>query len=155
MAPKISPDSAFMAVLDAVAEGRSINKITNGGGDYPCYASFYRWLGGRCAYAATPEILEERRAAYIRAREVQADLYIDECVSIADEATKENVEVAKLRIHTRAEMAGRMRPRAYGKTIRHGGAEDLPPIKTQDMSEGEIARRIAFVLADAASKGDI
>jgi hypothetical protein len=79
---------------------------------------------------------------YTRARDIQADVLVDEINDIADDSTadfgfatttdkdgegaekvflKEHVQRAKLRIDTRKWQAGKQRPKKYGDSIRHEG----------------------------------
>ena len=71
---------------------------------------------------------------YARAREVQAHHETEEIRQIADTATPENVNVARLRIEARKWRASKMAPKVYGDKLAIGGADDLPAIKTDDVS---------------------
>src|SRR5262245_43560238 len=53
------------------------------------------------------------------AREAQADKFFKECIEIADTATQENCNVARLRVDTRKWAAARLAPKKYGDHIRH------------------------------------
>src|SRR5215467_97394 len=48
--------------------------------------------------SAEEEALERRLSRPIRAREAQADKFFKECIEIADAATQENCNVARLRV---------------------------------------------------------
>jgi len=54
-----------------------------------------------------------------RAREAQADKLFKECLEIADKATPENVNVARLQVDTRKWAAARLAPKKYGDHISH------------------------------------
>ena len=54
-----------------------------------------------------------------RAREAQADKFFKECIEIADAATQENCNVARLRVDTRKWAAARLAPKKYGDHISH------------------------------------
>ena len=56
---------------------------------------------------------------YARAREAQADKFFKECIEIADTATQENCNVARLRVDTRKWAAARLAPKKYGDHISH------------------------------------
>ena len=57
---------------------------------------------------------EERRAAYARARARGAQSLAEQTISIADEATPQDVQVAKLRIEQRWKMASKLNPTDFG-----------------------------------------
>lgn len=90
----------------------------------PSDRTFYRRL------ADDPEFCQR----YARAREAQAHREADEIRQIADAATPEDVNVARLRIDTRKWRAGKLAPKVYGDKVAIGGADDLPAIKTEDTS---------------------
>src|SRR5262249_25438144 len=54
-----------------------------------------------------------------RAREAQADKFFKECIEIADAATQENCNVARLRVDTRKWAAARLAPKKYGDHMSH------------------------------------
>jgi hypothetical protein len=68
-------------------------------------SAFHRWVarGG-----------EERTALYTRAREASAHYLAEQTISIADEADRETVQVAKLRSDNRWRMAAKLNPDVYG-----------------------------------------
>ena len=57
---------------------------------------------------------ETRREAYARARARGGQSLAEESILIADQATPQDVQVAKLRIDTRWKMAGKLNPNEYG-----------------------------------------
>ena len=78
----------------------------------------------------------------MRAREAQADKFFKECIEIADAATQENCNVARLRVDTRKWAAARLAPKKYSDHITHdvkgGGVNFQPQILIQCSSdEGE------------------
>jgi hypothetical protein len=96
-------------------EGESLRKICERDG-MPHRATVLRWLAGNAVFAAN----------IARAREAQQDFIVDEMLSIADSATEENVNVAKLRIHARQWTAARLAPKKYGDKVEHSGPEGGP-----------------------------
>lgn len=166
---KVGRPSAYtQEIADEICErmmnGESLRKICEPD-HMPNRSTVFRWL-----YMATQEGAEEYYVKfsnqYTRAREEQADAIFDECLQIADDATNdymansddeggtayklngEHIQRSKLRIDTRKWMAGKLRPKKYGEKItqeltgKDGGA-----IETKDLSQNDIARRIAFALA--------
>ena len=90
---------------------------------------------------------------YAVAREAQADAIFDEVQQIADMATPESVAVDRLRIDTRKWRAGKLRPKVYGEKLAIGGADDLPPVQTEEVGAGN-AKLMAFLNAIAERSGD-
>lgn len=102
---------------------------------------------------------------YARACAIRADEMFDETLEIADDARNDWMEAqggdaplgwrengdsvnrTRVRIDVRKWALGKMNPRKYGEKFAIGGSDDLPAIKTQDVTD--VARRVAFVLASA------
>jgi hypothetical protein len=106
----------------------------------PSQQSVYTWL------KQDEDFLER----YARAREAQADKFFKECIEIADAATQENCNVARLRVDTRKWAAARLAPKKYSDHITHdvkgGGVNFQPQILIQcssDEGEGFIDVRAA------------
>ena len=93
---------------DLIAEGRSVAEIC-ARPDMPSQQSVYTWLRN------DGDFLER----YARAREAQADKFFRECIEIADAATQENCNVARLRVDTRKWAAARLAPKKYGDHMSH------------------------------------
>src|SRR5215472_1983954 len=104
---KYSPEWAegFCALI---AEGQSVVEIC-AKPDMPSQQSVYTWL------KQDEDFLER----YARAREAQADKFFKECIEIADAATQENCNVARLRVDTRKWAAARLAPKKYGDHMSH------------------------------------
>ena len=73
----------------------------------------YRWLNKHAEF----------RELYTQAREIQADVHADELVAIADDATPENAQVARLRVDSRKWVASKLRPKTWGdkQQVEHTG----------------------------------
>ena len=97
-------------------------------------SALYRWL------QQDVEFQEQ----YARARERQADFYVNEIIEIADElqidATYKGEEISldvsssavarnRLRVDSRKWIASKLAPKKYGDKMQVGGADDLPPIQ--------------------------
>ena len=63
--------------------------------------------------------LPDFRDQYARAREEQADHYFQEIIDIADNATPETVNVARLRVDSRKFAVARLAPKKYGDHVEH------------------------------------
>jgi hypothetical protein len=118
----------FTAICERIANGESLRSICDEK-DMPDRSTVIRRL----------EADEAFRNQYARAREAQADHEFDEIKAIADLATAEDVQVARLRIDARRWRAGKLRPKVYGDKLAIGGADDLPPVQTEDAGAAKLA----------------
>lgn len=92
--------------------------------DMPATTTVHRWLRDNDSF----------HLAYARARKIQADTYADETIQIADEATPEDVQVARLRTDARKWRAAKLNPTVYGDAtkLEHSGPGG-GPIKTVEV----------------------
>jgi hypothetical protein len=143
-------DELARAICSRLAEGESLRQICASQG-MPDSATVLRWLDQHSAF----------REQYARAREVQAEHWVDEIIEIADDAVNDweerekkdgttsmavrhdHISRAKLRIDTRKWLMSRLVPKKYGDTSEMAGKEE-------EVSDLEAARRIAFVLERGA-----
>lgn len=127
-----------------LAEGHGLNTIVLAGqGRYPPESTIRRWL------VTHPD--SEWAAKYACARAVQADLHADEILDIAD--TEPDCDRARIRIDARKWHAGRTRPRKWGDKVQIGGAEDLPAVKTEDVTDPlKAARMVAAMMAGVVAQ---
>ncbi|OSI34568.1 hypothetical protein [Neisseria dumasiana] len=95
-------------ICDMLAQGKSMVAIC-GLEDMPAQSTVYKWL-------AESEEFSER---YARAREMQADLYADQIIRIADDCEPEAAAVAKAKaqIDARKWLAARLAPKKYGDRL--------------------------------------
>jgi len=90
---------------------------------------------------------------YARAREVQAHREVEEIKAIADLASAEDYNVARLRIDARKWRASKLAPQKYGDKLAVGGASDLPPIQTEDVSAVDLIKaRLDAISSRATGK---
>ena len=109
-------------------QGESIMEICGVDRDdfLPSETTFYKRL------SLDPEFAQE----YARARVAQGHREADEIRTIADNATNEDVQIARLRIDARKWRASKMAPKVYGeKTAHEFSGPDGGPIQTVDMSK--------------------
>jgi hypothetical protein len=128
-------------ICERIANGESLRSIC--ADDYmPSTTSVCRWL----------DLYPDFREQYTRARARQADYYADQIVTIAD--TAEDHNKARLQIDARKWVAAKLLPKKYGErtTTTHEGGEK--PIAVTDATPLDIARRIAFALANAERPKD-
>lgn len=113
-------------ILAQIAMGKSLRSICEAGDQWtPAESTFRMWV------SESPEIA----AQYACAREVRADVIFDEVLTIADAATAETVNVARLQIDARKWMAGKMKPKAYGDKLELGGTGPQGQIVFQTIYE--------------------
>lgn len=94
--------------------GEGIVKILGAGKDdfLPTERTFYRRIAEDQAFCQR----------YARARESQAHREAEEIREIADEATPETVQVARLRVDARKWRASKLAPKVYGDKLEVNGA---------------------------------
>lgn len=130
-------------IIDGLIEGLSLVQICRAD-DMPSRRTVMRWMesnetfGTRCA----------------RARVEQADLMDDKILDVADNCTPETAAADRVKLSAYQWRASKLAPKKYGDRLAHEHAgKDGGPIKTEDASGFELARRIAFALASAKPEG--
>ena len=100
-------------ILERIIRGEAVYTICGAERDdfMPSETTFYKRLSSDDAFAQK----------YARAKEAQAHREADEIRDIADKATPENVNVARLQIDARKWRAGKLAPKSYGDKVIHGG----------------------------------
>jgi len=119
-------------VLERISGGESLRAICLDP-NMPDGSTIRKWL------ARNPDFARQ----YAYARDEQADSLFDETIFIADslgdEATSEQVQVARVRIDTRKWVAGKLRPKKYGDLVKHehtgadGGAIALQAVNVAQL----------------------
>lgn len=145
-------------ICSQLAEGRSLRTICKAD-DMPSCVTVYAWLRKH------DEFLKQ----YTRAKEDAADAFAEEMLDIADEASNDWMEIhdkdnvgyrlngeainrSRLRVDTRKWIAAKLKPKKYGERVQAElTGKDGGPIETVDMTEVEVARRIAFALQSGAN----
>lgn len=114
-------------ILQRLADGQTLREICRMEG-YPPESTVRTW------------VLDDREgfaARYVLARELQAETWADEIVSIADDATNdwmkrqdgttapdyEHIQRSRLRVDTRKWLLSKMKPGTYGEKVHHAGAD--------------------------------
>ena len=104
------PSSYSQEVADEICkrigDGESLNSICRDD-KMPGRNTVRVWLRDRLEF----------RAQYARAREDQADTFVDEIKDIADNSTPEDWTVARLRVQARQWAAGKLAPKKYGDRL--------------------------------------
>lgn len=127
--PTIYSDELAAEICAEIALGNSLASIVRRD-DMPAMTTVYRWLSENSAF----------RELYTRAREDQADTMADIMTDIADTATADTVQQARLRIDTRKWIASKLKPKKYGD-------------KVQQEITGEAGGPVAFVIRDMTKEG--
>lgn len=108
-------------ICDLLKQGKSLRKICESSA-FPDRHIVFKWLADN----------ENFQRSYHYAREAFSDAEFERMSDIIEDAeTSEDLARARLKIDTMKWMLGKMRPKKYGDKIAIGGAEDLPPVKTQ------------------------
>lgn len=103
-------------ICDRIAEGESLVAICSDPA-MPSRATIYNWFQKHEGFVDN----------YARAKEEHADAIFDEILLIADTASPEEVQQARLRIDARKWMAGKLRPKVYGEKqeVKHTGGVQI------------------------------
>lgn len=100
-------------ICDEIAKGRSLRAIcADESAEFdrlPHERTIYRWLEA--------EDNEAFRQQYARAHVAQADGKFEQTWEIAETATVENVQVARLQIDTLKWQSGKLAPKKYGEAV--------------------------------------
>ena len=148
-------------ICTRLSDGESLNKICSSV-DMPCKATVYNWLANK----KHKTFLDK----YTQARERQAESFMDECVDIADDGTRDMVIVkgkdgkdyervdhdhinrSRLRVDTRIKVAEKMAPRKYALNRLELSGPDKGPIEIT--TPDEVLRRLAFMLRNKEEEGN-
>lgn len=138
-------------ICERLAKGESLRTICEGdkhtdGEWMPGETTVRRWLSGR------EEWNEDFRRQYAHAREAQADAKFDEAWTIAQAATPDNVQVARLQVDTIKWQTGKLAPKKYGdKVLAEITGADGGAIEVND---SHAAAKLAAILASAQARRD-
>lgn len=135
----------FDQICDRISDGESLRSICRNK-DMPSTTSVMNWLNKDAA------LVEQ----YARAKNAQADTIFDECLHIADMASADEIQQARLRIDTRKWMAGKLRPKKYGeRNVVEMGGIGGGPIQTEEISARDIiAGKLTSIAAAVGTRQD-
>jgi hypothetical protein len=133
-------------ICSQLAEGTSLREICRKPG-MPSDAAVRQWA---------LQDVDGFHSRYAHARELQAEKWADELVSLSDNA--EDPQKARLQVDTRKWLLSKLLPKRYGErqTVEHTGANG-GPIQYQNLAEDEIDRRLAELsgkLGDQPASGE-
>jgi hypothetical protein len=150
--PELYTQELADTILDRMACGETLTQISNDAG-MPHRSTVRRWL------ARYPDFC----TAYTRARELLADVYAEQAIEIADDASGdittdakgkptvdwETVQRSRLRCDMRRWFAAKLAPRKYGEKIAHVGPDNGPIEVTSPMLPEDVALALAALLGNA------
>lgn len=147
-------------ICDRIAEGESLNKICMDDSVKVTRKTVYNWLA------------DEKHSSflhrYTQARERQAETFVDQCVDIADDSSRDEIEIegkdgkpykkinhdhinrSRLMVDTRIKIAEKMAPTKYTpqRLVQHSGAIDL-----SKETEEELTNRIKSLMGEINADG--
>lgn len=106
--PSDYTDETAIRMLTRLTLGEGLVRICRDE-DMPHVSTVYRWL----------QTNQDFRDRYELARAEQADTLADQLTDIADNATPENVQVARLRVDARKWIAAKLKPKKYGDKVQN------------------------------------
>jgi hypothetical protein len=127
---------------DWIADGGTIRSFCRLAGN-PSFKTVYRWLANDKVFAAALDI----------DRDIGHEAIAQDALLIADEplppnAGKAEIAHRRLRVETRLKLLAKWHPKRYGdKITTELTGKDGGPIQTEELSDFEKARRVAFLLA--------
>lgn len=141
-APVEFSEDIALRVCGLISEGLSLRKIEAKEG-MPTKSAVMSWLLQGEAYKANGQPTHPKALfldQYARAREVQADSFADDIITIADDSqydqaydesgklvnNMEHIQRDRLRVDARKWLAGKLRPKKYGDKLEVGGDPERP-----------------------------
>lgn len=133
--PTLYSEALANRICSAIANStKGLSHICKQNDDFPCRDTIHEWV-------VTNKIFSDK---YARAKELQAELLVDEMIDIADDGRNDTyqddegfvkvdhdvIQRSKLRVDTRKWIASKLLPKKYGEkiTAEHTG-EDGNPIE--------------------------
>jgi hypothetical protein len=154
--PTVYTEELALEICVRLAVGESLVQICKED-KTPAYATVMRWL-----FESYPP--DDRRAdfreRYARAREIQAETFIDQLVTLADQdandvlydldghpvqATNVRIQRHKLQIDTRKWIASKLLPKFSDRVTVEGGEKPIES-EVEVLEPRELARQVALIL---------
>lgn len=127
-------------ICKRIMDNRSLRNVCEDP-DMPARSTVFLWLNEH----------EEFSDQYARACQIRQEIKFDEIEDLAAMASPEDYQVRKLQIDTRKWVLSKEAPKKYGDKISQEiSGKDGGPIETKELSDNEVARRMAFLLTKAA-----
>lgn len=129
--PTLYSDELADDICDRLASGESLREMCASAA-MPDESTIYRWLRSHDDFCEK----------YTRAREFQAEPFLEDCLAIADEPATTAVEVSdkNVRIQTRQWAMGRLASKKYGNKVanEHSGPSGGPIETTSTLNTGAL-----------------
>ena len=93
-------------ICQRISMGESLNKICKND-DYPHYSTVMDWL------CSSSERYNDFKIKYAKARELQADFFVDSMFEMIEE--EEDAQFARIKMDALKWQAGKLRPKKYGE----------------------------------------
>lgn len=142
--PSTYNEAVAEEICTQLVEGKSLAEICRQEG-FPSYSTVVKWRNDIPSFSAN----------YARAREDQADTDADRIGDIANQVAQGlmDPQAARVAIDAYKWTAGKRKPKVYGDKLAIGGATDLPPVKTLDVSKLS-SDVLSQLMAAKAASGD-
>lgn len=113
-------------ICERIAEGESLAAICRDDG-MPNRSTFHAWKN---------EDRDGLSNRYTRAKEGSADSFVEQIVDVAQAVLRGEIDpnTARVAVDMLKWTAGKYKPKVYGDKLAIGGADDLPPVRTIDLS---------------------
>jgi hypothetical protein len=156
--PSLYTQETADALCAELALGKSLRTVCKAE-SMPCVTTAFAWM------RVYPEFMKQ----YEKAKEESADLHAEDMMDIADSgsndwmenndpdnpgyrANGEHIQRSRLRVDTRKWIASKLKPKKYGdKTVTEVTGKDGKDL-VPEVSDTELARRVAFMFAAASKK---
>lgn len=126
------------AILARLAVGDTLRQICLEAG-MPDPATVYRWLERDLDF----------REQYARAREVQAEVFVDEMVDVARASTPETAAADRVRTDAIKWVAGKRKPKVYGdKVALEHSTPPGQPMQVEHAVEAESLAQLAGIIGE-------
>lgn len=136
--PSSYTDAIAEEICDRLINGESMRSICRDE-HMPDRATILRWLDAN----------EEFAARYARARTMQADFMDDLILDTANATTSETAAADRVKIAAYQWRASKLAPKKYGERTTQTIEGGDKPLEVREVSQTEIARRLAAILTDA------
>lgn len=135
--PSTYTDELATEICTLLACGHTLTSICKREG-MPCFQTIHYWRHN----------VDGFEEMYNRARAEQGHYFADEAIDIADEASADSVQKAKLQVDIRKWTAAKLRPQLYGERVvqQHEGGET--PIQTVNINAEMPAEEAARLYRD-------
>lgn len=166
--PKMGRPSAYSKqLIEDICEqiattSKGLHKICRTNQNFPSVTTLMRWLSD-----TENKEFDYFRELYARAKEIQAELFVEECIDIADDNREDNIPIydsegnllrnienrewvnrSRVMVDTRKWLAGKLKPKKYGDKLDITSKGEKLEAPTPVVMTKEDIKRIAKELDD-------